>query len=158
MFLAGILGSFEQDFVFLLLALVLFGRRLPDVANTLGRKMYQLRRGMDEMKNEITKPIREQIEAPIRDAAEAARRAAAEAEADVRATAEKAKSDMRSSVDLARSSLTTETQDSARAPNGVARDAKNTDATITDAGIGDESADAPRDPFPYPRAPRTPNV
>lgn len=130
MFLAGILGSFEQDLLFLLVALVLFGKRLPEVASGLGRKVYQFRRGLDEMKSEITKPIREQIEAPLREVAETARRASEDAQREVRSTAESARSDFNASV--------------ARAGSP--------DQAVVPVAAG--SAAPPANPFPYPRAPR----
>jgi Sec-independent protein translocase protein TatA len=141
-FLAGILGSFEQDLLFLLVALILFGKRLPDVASTMGRKMYQFRRGIDEMKNEIARPLREQLEAPLREAAETARRAAEDTHRELRSTAEVAHSELNDAAERARSAT-------APAP--------------ADANVGNPTAEpvaAPvepdRNPFPYPRAPRTP--
>lgn len=134
MILAGILGTFEQDLVFLLVALVLFGKRLPEVANTVGRKVIQFRRGIDEMKSEITKPIREHLEAPIREASNLARQAALDAERDVRLAAERAEREVAEAKSTTRQML-----DTGGAP----------------ACAPAEGPPAPiRDPFPYPGAPR----
>lgn len=91
--LAGILGSFENDLLFVVVALLLFGRRLPEVASSLGRKAYQFRRGLDEMKSQITQPLRESIEAPLRDAADSTRAAFRDADRDIRAAANEARID-----------------------------------------------------------------
>jgi Sec-independent protein translocase protein TatA len=129
----AIFGTFEQDLLFVLIALVLFGKRLPEVANTMGRKMYQFRKGLDEMKSEIAKPIREQLEAPIREATEIARQAARDAERDVRLAAERAKKDVDDSVSKAHAAL---------GPG---------DAGASSAAV---KGGAPaRNPFPYPGAP-----
>jgi sec-independent protein translocase protein TatA len=130
-FLAGILGSFEQDILFVVIALLLFGRRLPEVAGKFGKKMYQFRRGLDEMKSEIAKPIRDSIEAPIREASASARSAFYEAHDDVRRTALDARAELHQ--------LATESSTAIQPPQPPAP----TSAPATQ-------------PFPYPRAPRMP--
>ncbi|MBI3819280.1 MAG: twin-arginine translocase TatA/TatE family subunit [Planctomycetes bacterium] len=137
--LAGILGSFEQDILFVVIALLLFGRRLPEVAGTLGRKVYQFRRGLDEMKSEISKPIRDSIEAPIREAAQSARSAVDEARADVNRTAAEARLDA-----PANAGVTVNSTNPASRPVG-------------EPAPADDGAPKPRsNPFPYPRAPGSP--
>jgi Sec-independent protein translocase protein TatA len=86
--LPALIGSFYEDLFILLVALLLFGKRFPEVATTLGRKLYQLRRGMDELRAEISRPIRDEIERPLRDAANEARSAVTDADAQIRALAE----------------------------------------------------------------------
>lgn len=68
----AIFGSVYEDLVILVAALLLFGKRFPEVATTLGRKVYQFRRGVDDLKREIAKPLRDEIEAPLREASKLA--------------------------------------------------------------------------------------
>ena len=72
----------------------------------MGRKMYQSRRGLDEMKSEISRPIREHLEAPLRDAADTARRAAEDAHHEVRSSADVARSEIRHAGEITESSMT----------------------------------------------------
>ena len=74
--LAIIGSSVYEDLFILLVAIVLFGHKFPEVATTLGRRIYQFRRGLDDLRSEITRPIRDKIETPLREAAEEARREA----------------------------------------------------------------------------------
>ncbi|MFN0206247.1 MAG: twin-arginine translocase TatA/TatE family subunit [Planctomycetota bacterium] len=138
MIVAGILGSFEQDILFVVIALLLFGRRLPEVASSLGKKMHQFRRGLDDMKSEITKPIRDSIEAPIRDVTNSARTALRDAGADVRRTAEEASSEIRH---LAAASAVSST-DHLQIKNAP-------ESTPSESQQKPESV---RAPFPYPGA------
>ncbi|MBL8696011.1 MAG: twin-arginine translocase TatA/TatE family subunit [Planctomycetes bacterium] len=86
----AIFGSFTEDLLILLVAFLLFGRRFPEMAGNIGRKLYQFRRGVDDLKQELTKPIREQLQNPVREMAEAARGVVRDVESDVRRTAQKA--------------------------------------------------------------------
>lgn len=133
MILAGIFGSFEQDILFIVIALLLFGKRLPEVAGSMGRKMHQFRRGLDEMKSEITKPIRESIEQPIREAASSARTAMDQARTDIQKAA-----------------------DGARVSSGEMDAGANVASVASAAAAGETppAASAPAHPFPYPNASR----
>jgi sec-independent protein translocase protein TatA len=50
------LGPWEIILI-LLVALLLFGRRLPEVARSLGRSLIEFKKGMRETKDEIEKTI-----------------------------------------------------------------------------------------------------
>lgn len=136
--LAGILGSFEQDLFFIVVALLLFGKRLPEVAGKMGRKMYQFRRGIDEMKSELSRPIRESIEAPIRDAADSARGAMSQARADMERAAAAARID--------RSELERDPSAAAKVSDGAPN---KTETNISPSGAPATGA------FPYPNASKT---
>ena len=43
--------------VILVIALVIFGKRLPEVARSLGRSLTEFKKGMNETKDEIEKKI-----------------------------------------------------------------------------------------------------
>jgi len=86
----AIFGSFTEDLLILLVAFLLFGRKFPEMAGNIGRKLYQFRRGVDDLKQELTKPIRDQLQNPVREMAEAARGVVRDVESDVRRTAQKA--------------------------------------------------------------------
>lgn len=83
----AIFGSLSSDFLILVVALLLFGKRFPEIATTLGRKMYQFKRGLEDLKMEIAKPIRDELQAPLREASEMAKSAARSVDADVRGAA-----------------------------------------------------------------------
>jgi sec-independent protein translocase protein TatA len=50
----GLPGGTEW-IVILLVALLLFGRRLPDVARSMGKSIVEFKRGLNEVKDEIDK-------------------------------------------------------------------------------------------------------
>ena len=43
--------------VILVIAVLLFGRRLPDIARSIGKSLTEFKKGMKETKDEIEKPI-----------------------------------------------------------------------------------------------------
>jgi sec-independent protein translocase protein TatA len=49
-------GPFEI-FVILVVALLLFGRRLPEIARSLGKSLVEFKKGMKETKDDIEKAI-----------------------------------------------------------------------------------------------------
>ena len=46
--------------VILIVALLLFGSRLPGAMRSLGRSVTEFKRGMHEMDNEMNKPVEDQ--------------------------------------------------------------------------------------------------
>ncbi len=77
--LAIIGSSLSEDVLILLVAFLLFGKRFPEVAGKIGQKLFQFRKGMDDLKLELSRPIREQVEGPLRDAMRSARSSVDEA-------------------------------------------------------------------------------
>ena len=43
--------------VILVVALLIFGRRLPEIARSLGKSLIEFKKGMKETKDDIEKPI-----------------------------------------------------------------------------------------------------
>jgi sec-independent protein translocase protein TatA len=53
--LIGSLGTTEL-IVILVIALLMFGGRLPDVARSIGKSVNQFKRGLKEVDDEVTRP------------------------------------------------------------------------------------------------------
>jgi sec-independent protein translocase protein TatA len=58
--LAGIVGT-QELVIILILALILFGRRLPETARNLGRSLNEFKKGLSEAKDE-----KDQVEKDIK--------------------------------------------------------------------------------------------
>jgi TatA/E family protein of Tat protein translocase len=56
--LLGMPGGFEL-FVILIVGLLIFGGRLPEVARSIGRGLQEFRGGLRELDREVGSPIRE---------------------------------------------------------------------------------------------------
>jgi sec-independent protein translocase protein TatA len=54
--LAWSLG-WPEILVILIIALILFGRRLPEVARSLGKSLTEFKKGMNETQDEIEKKV-----------------------------------------------------------------------------------------------------
>ena len=56
--LAWIPGPWELAII-AVIALLLFGKRLPEVGKSLGKGIVEFKRGLNDMQNEVTKPVEE---------------------------------------------------------------------------------------------------
>jgi sec-independent protein translocase protein TatA len=54
-FLGGGMGSYEM-IVFAVIALLLFGKRLPEVARSVGSSLMEFKKGMQDVQSEIQNP------------------------------------------------------------------------------------------------------
>jgi sec-independent protein translocase protein TatA len=54
----GLLGGigWPEILVVLVILLLIFGRRLPEIARSMGRSLNEFKKGMQETKDEIEKP------------------------------------------------------------------------------------------------------
>ena len=51
-------GPWEMAII-AVIALLLFGRRLPEVGRSLGKGIVEFKKGLNEVKDEVTKPMEE---------------------------------------------------------------------------------------------------
>jgi sec-independent protein translocase protein TatA len=56
--LAWVPGPWELAII-AVIALLLFGKRLPEVGKSLGKGIVEFKRGLSDMQNEVTKPVEE---------------------------------------------------------------------------------------------------
>jgi len=54
--------GWPEMLVILVIALIIFGKRLPEVARSLGKSLTEFKKGMNETKDEIEKKISDKDE------------------------------------------------------------------------------------------------
>ncbi len=62
----GMPGGYEW-IIILVVAVLIFGRRLPEIARGMGKSLTEFKKGVSEAQNEVTKTVDEDI-SPIEEA------------------------------------------------------------------------------------------
>lgn len=63
----GNLRGWEWLIIFLLILLLFGGKKIPELMRGLGKGIHSFRKGMQEAKDEISKPLEDQTETPKKD-------------------------------------------------------------------------------------------
>lgn len=59
----GMPGGWEW-LIILVVAVLLFGRRLPEIARGMGKSLTEFKKGIKEAENEVTKPVEDDVVSP----------------------------------------------------------------------------------------------
>ena len=51
--------------VILVIAVLIFGRRLPEIAKGMGKSLTEFKKGINEAKNDVTDAVEEDISSPV---------------------------------------------------------------------------------------------
>lgn len=51
--------------VILVIAVLIFGRRLPEIAKGMGKSLTEFKKGINEAKNDVTSAVEEDIDSPV---------------------------------------------------------------------------------------------
>lgn len=62
----GMPGGWEW-LIILVVAVLLFGRRLPEIARGMGKSLTEFKKGIKEAENEVTKPVDDDVVSPSED-------------------------------------------------------------------------------------------
>ncbi len=62
----GMPGGWEW-LIILVVAVLLFGRRLPEIARGMGKSLTEFKKGIKEAENEVTKPVEDDVVSPPED-------------------------------------------------------------------------------------------